>query len=128
MTLVSLTPPQIPVPGYSAPGTNTDPGLVTRMGSFFGTPIKGALELHDIRKQPGQDAVNGMVLENCVIEIYFPRTIVMTQITNRPGSVKEFITNGDIEVMARGRLFTKPEKASELWVQMKNLQQFALQV
>jgi hypothetical protein len=45
-----------------------------------------------------------IVLDDALLEVYQPRNIIKTMVAGRSGSVKEYISDGDFEVMVRGAL------------------------
>lgn len=79
--------------------------------SYLGLPLWMTLEL-------SHDKVGSILLENAIVEISQSRNIVTTNLQDRDGTVKEFISNGDYQLNIKGLLFEKnwsiPKKQTRL--------------
>lgn len=45
-----------------------------------------------------------LVINDVLLEVYQPKNIVVTQVAGRPGTIKEYISDGDFEINVRGRI------------------------
>jgi hypothetical protein len=81
-------------------------------GSYFGNLVYGKLQLR-LRSSDGDAFTkvpagqNALILENAIVDLNIPKTIVKTPITGRDGTVKEYIQDGDVEVTVSGVLVSE---------------------
>lgn len=80
------------------PGEDLRPGVTGEPISALGTPIWSDVILH---KQE-EELLEGVQLISCLITVQQAKNIVKTAIQGRPGTVKEFISDGDYQVTLRG--------------------------
>jgi len=97
--------------GWNAVGVN-------RLSSKLGTPIYDRyVILTDVVKD------TNLLIEHIIINTKKSRTIVKTPIYGRDDTIKEFITNGDVEITMRGGFFgtTPNNRNTEDIVTLKTL-------
>lgn len=93
--------------------------------SIFGTPVYGTVFI----KQPeyqvfdfnpdtkeyvertvgpdlGENTQRGLILENCIIDVNQTKNIITTVVVDYPGTVKEYIADGDFAITIRGFVST----------------------
>jgi hypothetical protein len=69
--------------------------------SYLGTPIVSDLELSAYR--PLQDPYR-FKIDAVIIEVSQTKNIVTTAVTNRSGTIKEYIADGDYDIRIRGAI------------------------
>lgn len=67
--------------------------------SFLGTPVFSDVAIP-------RDGQPDLLLETVLIEVSMRKNIITTTVQGRPGTVKEYISDGDYEVRIRGVLVT----------------------
>lgn len=94
--------------------------------SIFGTPVYGTVFF----KQPeytvynfnpdtreyientvgpslGENTQGGLIIENCIIDVNQTKNIITTDVIDYPGTVKEYIADGDYAITIRGFVSTQ---------------------
>ena len=75
--------------------------------SVFGLPVFDVLTLREVTYTDFSDVeqtVNELTLDIALIEVSNDRNIIMTPVTGRNGTVKEYMSDGDYEIKITGNL------------------------
>lgn len=87
-----------------------DPDKSSRT-SYFGTPVFSNIEIKPFQyeKLNGEtiQIKNGIVIDHVLITVTQTKNIVTTPIQGRPGTVKEYISDGDFEIELTGTISSK---------------------
>jgi len=82
----------------SLPADPTDDTIAT---SYLGTPIYANLIFN---ADPDTPENADLVLDTVLMQVDIPKNVIMTPISGRDGTVKEYINRGDYEIMIEGKI------------------------
>jgi hypothetical protein len=77
---------------------------------IFNTPIYSNITFNtgsyvDQNNRTINYAVNGLVIEDCLVTVMNTKNIIKTSLQGRNGTVKEYISDGDYQIKIEGRIY-----------------------
>ena len=85
--------------------------------SYFGTPVFSNVEIKPFKyeKLNGEtiEIKNGIVIDHVLLTVTQTKNIVTTPIQGRPGTVKEYVSDGDFQIEMSGTISSKSNNYPE---------------